>query len=253
MILYKDDEHSYTHEETGVRYTSATSLIKQFEPDKDWDAIAAKYAIKHNTLVEKETGVNPGTTGDYWREQWKNKADKATDKGSKFHNRQEEKVLEMYKGLEKFPSPVVNNEKRSRPLKLEEGVYPELLIYNETAKIAGQADLVIIKDNKINILDYKTNKEIDTQPYVRRDGSFDTFKSPISHLPYTTANKYYLQLNLYAFMLKRHNPNLEIGEMVIRHIKFDEEDENKAIGHVDMQVPKMQLEIKMLINSILGL
>lgn len=249
MIKYTDDNHSYVNTELDKQFTSVTTFLKNYEPDRDWDEIARKYAIKHNKKVKKETGVDPKTDGDYWREEWRKASEAAAEKGTAFHNNAELGAGELFPHLKTHHSFLIDGVKLSgKTLSLEEGVYPELLVWSNAYELAGQADVVRIEDNKIYIIDYKTNAKIEKEPYVRWDKTFDTFKHPLSHIPFTTAHKYYLQLNLYAYMIKNHNPFYEIGDMVLRHIHFDEED--NVIGFTDIPVPNMQSDIKRLVNSI---
>lgn len=249
-ILFNDTNHTYINIDSGSKYTSGTTFLSMFQEKKDWDIIATKFAKKHNKKVKKETGVDPKTDGDYWRAEWKKREDEACVKGTNLHFQLEKAVMDQYPDLEKYPSPTgkTEDEKLSlSTLKLEPGVYPELIVWNNKAMVAGQADLVIVKNNKVFLLDYKTNKKIDIKPYVRWDGSFDRFKRPISHIPDTTGEKYFLQLNLYMYMILKHNPKLNMGPMVLRHFQFDEDD--KPTGYTDIECPNYQEEIKDMINQ----
>ncbi len=249
MILYRDIPHTYEEVGTGKKFTSATTFLKQFETQIDWADKAEKYSKKYNREQKKLTGENPKTDGAYWQAVWKAKADAACAKGTKYHEAQERKTLESESHLPIVPSLLENDEKFSpETLKLQDGIYPELIVWINSVGIAGQADLVTIEDGMIKILDYKTNAKLTAEPYIRWDGSFDRFSAPINHVPYTTMHKYYLQLNLYAYAIKLHNPNLSVGEMTIRHVSFDENDEPN--GHTDHIVPNMQDEIKDILNYV---
>ena len=43
---------------------------------------------------------------------------------------------------------------------------------------------------------------------------------PVSHLDDCNLNHYNLQLSIYAYIIKKHNPRLKIGKLTIQHVKF---------------------------------
>lgn len=51
-ILFDEENHKYT-DSKNTEYISATTWIKQFEPDIDWDAIKEKKAAKERITVEE--------------------------------------------------------------------------------------------------------------------------------------------------------------------------------------------------------
>jgi len=104
--------------------------------------------------------------------------------------------------------------------KLEEGVYPEHLVYLKSAKLCGQADLVEIVNGYINITDYKTNKEIKTKGFTNWEGITNKMFRPVNHLDDCNLNHYNLQLSIYAYIIKKHNPKLKVGKLNIQHVKF---------------------------------
>ena len=44
--------------------------------------------------------------------------------------------------------------------------------------------------------------------------------NPVNHLDDCNLNHYNLQLSLYAYIIKKHNPKLKIGSLTIQHVKF---------------------------------
>ena len=44
--------------------------------------------------------------------------------------------------------------------------------------------------------------------------------NPISHLDDCNLNHYNLQLSIYAYIIKKHNPKLRVGNLKIQHVKF---------------------------------
>ena len=111
--------------------------------------------------------------------------------------------------------------------KLSDGVYPEHFVYLKSLGICGQADLVSIVNNQIHILDYKTNKEIKEKGFKNWEGIVSKMYNPVSHLDDCNIKHYNLQLSLYAYIIKKHNPKLKIGKLQIQHVSFKKVGENK--------------------------
>ena len=96
------------------------------------------------------------------------------------------------------------------------------MVYLKSVGICGQADVVEVVDGCININDYKTNKEIKTKAYTNWEGITSKMYAPIAHLDDCNLNHYNLQLSIYAYIIKKHNPKLKIGKLTIQHVKFVE-------------------------------
>lgn len=98
---------------------------------------------------------------------------------------------------------------------LEDGFYPELLLWNDKYMIAGQADKVFIKTDKdtgiryIDIDDYKTNKKIKTE------NKHQYMKSPLEYLSDCNYNHYRLQISTYAWMLEQFG--FEVNNTAFTH------------------------------------
>lgn len=241
MIKFIEDSHQYLSTEDSSVWTSVTQLIHKYMPKKDWDQIAQRYAKKNKLTVEEV------------KAKWKNENIKAVERGVKFHKQREEDLLscetiqEREKPLRIFrPEFDDSGNKVSPSQKLVEGIYPELLVVLNSAKICGQADYVIIKDNIINIKDYKTNKAINKNGFVNWEGVEEHMEHPLSGVPNSNYWHYALQLNTYAYMIKKNNPSLKIGTLELLHIKFDETDEVCEIEtHI---LPNMQGFVKSMIE-----
>ncbi len=232
-MRFLEDKHVYLNDKNEC-YTSVTTLVKQYEPEKDWEEIASKYAKKNKKTLEQV------------KADWAEEGRKAIVKGTAFHNKMEQLYndsIEWEVEDEKCvvcPSPIVDGVKHAKNLKLEQGVYPELLIFSHKYKLAGQADLVEVVKGKINIKDYKTSKEIKKESFKHWKDGYEMMNYPLTNFMNCNFSHYCVQLNLYMFMLKSHNPNLKIGKMEIHHIKDDE-----LIIH---KVPDLQKDIKRLLE-----
>jgi len=44
---------------------------------------------------------------------------------------------------------------------------------------------------------------------------------PVNHLDDCNIKHYNLQLSIYAYIIKKHNPKLKIGKLTIQHVKFE--------------------------------
>lgn len=218
--VFIEDGHIYS---SGLgRYTSVTTLIHSFEPYKDWDAIASKYADKH------------GNTAEHWKAVWKSKGDIACIEGTAEHKLREDSLnigkFSYHKPtgdvIDIGPSPLYYKDL----YKLPDGVYPELLVWNNEFMISGTADVVVIMTEAdgtrtVFIEDYKTNNEIKDYNYISKKSGKKVVNSylELPGMPYAyllcdcSYWKYQIQLNLYAWMLSKFGFKPNGGNII--HVK----------------------------------
>ena len=165
---------------------------------------------------------------------WNTETERAIELGNWYHNQREENLCEFStierEGVEvPIIRPITDDKgiKIAPDQKLDNGVYPEHFVYLKSLGLCGQADLVTIVNGKINILDYKTNKEIKEKGFTNWEGITSKLYSPVSHLDDCNLKHYNLQLSLYAYIIKKHNPKLKIGKLQIQHVSFEKEGENE--------------------------
>lgn len=241
MITFIEDKHQYFSPGDQRPWTSVTQLIHKYQPQKDWDQIAKRYAKKHG-IEEAEV-----------KRRWKQENENSLKRGRSFHKQREEDLLSCQtigdngKALVIY-QPTMDDEgnKISLTQKISDGIYPELLVALNSARVCGQADYVAICDGKINIKDYKTNKEIKKNGFVGWDGLEEMMLDPISGIPNSNYWHYALQLNIYAHIIKKNNPHLKIGTLEMLHILFDEQEEVKDI--VRYTLPDLQIEVANLLD-----
>jgi hypothetical protein len=101
------------------------------------------------------------------------------------------------------------------------------MVYLRSAGICGQSDLVEVVNGKVNIIDYKTNKEIKTEAFTNWEGVTEKMLDPVSHLDDCNFNHYALQLSIYMYIILKHNPKLKPGRIFIHHITFEQKGEDK--------------------------
>ena len=220
-VIFKEEGHVYeSRDEEKIDWTSVTSFISKFKPKFDAKAQAKKSATnKHSKwygMTEKEILAA-----------WDAETERAINLGNWYHNQRESDILDFSTiqrdGVElPIIKPIVkdNGVKIAPEQRLTDGVYPEHFVYLKSLGLCGQADLVEIVNGEINITDYKTNKEIKESGFTNWEGITSKMYNPVNHLDDCNLNHYNLQLSIYAYIIKKHNPKLKIGKLVIQHVKF---------------------------------
>lgn len=227
-VIFREEDHSYTSidenlEKDNITWTSVTTLVGKFKPK--FDPVAqSKKSCKNKK--SKWFGLTPEKV----REIWNNETQRAIGLGNWYHNQREDGILD-FKTIERegVEVPIVrpimdaNGVKIAPDQKMEDGVYPEHFAYLKSAGVCGQADLVTVVNGKINILDYKTNKEIKDKGYTNWKGVTSKMYSPVAHLDDCNLNHYNLQLSIYMYIMLKHNPKLKAGDLIIQHVSFEKE------------------------------
>lgn len=240
MVKFQEKDHIYTDLNDGSKWISVTTFLHLFEPQKDWDLIAKRYAKKNGLSVEEV------------KEKWRVENERAINRGTKFHKIREDELLgcNSINNLNVVRPHIENGEKIAQSQKIEPGIYPEKIVCLKSAKICGQIDYPeVTKDYVLNIDDYKTNKEIKMNGFTNWEGVEETLTGPLSHIPNCNYWLYALQLNMYAYIIRKNNPNIKLGRLRILHIIFDENEEVKEIVHY--VVPDLQKDIRKAIDFYL--
>ena len=210
-VNYNDKLHKYWVKGTGQTCVSVTTLIHTFSTfDEDfWSSYKALESlvapdvfsgIKTNLLDSKKfnnshlnmAGINEHDFNERKLEileDWAAKREESCIRGTAVHKDKELALLggntkEIQRlGLGGTFVPTTTN-------KIEFGVqhvYPELLLSRISPdgklRIAGQADLVIVDDDEVYILDYKTSKKIDQKSFFdKKKRSSQKMKYPLNNL-----------------------------------------------------------------------
>ncbi|MCA9750386.1 MAG: PD-(D/E)XK nuclease family protein [Romboutsia sp.] len=216
-LKFIEKDHSYISEDD-ITWTSVTSLISKFKQPFDADEVAIKSSKNKKS---KWYNMSPEDIKDVWKKEGK----RATDLGTWYHNMRENDLLSCETIGDSIPvnKPIyeADGAKVAPNQKLKDGIYPEHFVYLKSAGICGQADYVEVKDGQINILDYKSNKEIKTESYKNWEGLHKMMNPPLSHLQDCNLTHYTLQMSIYMYMMLRHNPKLKPGTLTIQHILFE--------------------------------
>jgi ATP-dependent exoDNAse (exonuclease V) beta subunit len=260
-IIFKAEDHSYVSlEEDNINWISVTTLISQFKEPFNSKSIAEKVSKNKKS---KWYGMKPQEIEDAW----KTESERALELGTFYHN-QRESDLCSFASIEKegIPLPVyspIEKEgiKYAPEPKLTEGIYPEHMVYLKSAGICGQSDLVEVINGRVNIIDYKTNKEIKTESYVNWEGISKKMLHPVNNLDDCSFNHYALQLSIYMYIILKHNPKLKPGEIYIHHVVFEQEGEDefgypiyKKLSNGDPVVKEViQMEVPYLKEEIMSI
>lgn len=264
-IVFNEAAHSYTSTDPkeNIIWTSVTSLVSNFKQPFDAKGVAKKVTKNKKS---KWFGIPPEEIEAIW----KGESERAMGLGTFYHNQREDDLCNLAsvqrEGLN-LPvyTPIVkeDGDKIAPEQKLTNGIYPEHMVYLKSAGICGQSDLVEVVNGRVNVIDYKTNKEIKMNSYVNWEGLSQKLSKPLKHIEDCSFQHYALQLSIYMFIILKHNPRLKPGVIMIHHVKFERESEDKfgypiiakeANGDpkvtevVEIPVPYLKKEVIAIIN-----
>jgi len=227
MIVFNADNHSYTSiDGEAIDWISVTTLVSHFKKPFDAKKVAERVSKSKRS---KWYGIDPVIIQQIWT----NEADRSTTLGTWYHNQREDDICSLA-SMEREgvtvpvfkPTELKEGDKIAPSQKLEPGVYPEHMVYLRSIGICGQSDLVEVVNGKVNIIDYKTNKKIDTESYVDWEGKSEMMLPPVDNLEDCNFYHYALQLSVYMYIILKHNPKLKPGKIFIHHIIFQVERED---------------------------
>ncbi|NCD07172.1 MAG: hypothetical protein EOL97_13740 [Spirochaetia bacterium] len=257
------DSHKY-ESDGNIKWTSVTTLLSAYKEPFDAKKVAEKSSRNKKS---KWYGISP----EEIQAIWKSEADRSTTLGSWYHDQREQdlvscNVIERYGKQLPIIKPIEENGIKYAPSqKLIDGLYPELMVYLQSASVCGQADLVEVVEGVVNVHDYKTSKKIDRTSYVNWEGIPKKMLKPLNHLQDCHINHYGLQLSLYMYIILKHNPSLKPGKLIIHHVKFEEAEEKDQYGFPIIllengtpmvkdieyiEVPYMKREVELILKGI---
>ena len=203
-------KHKYTYH--GDTFQSVTQFIGQFHKPFESEYWSKKKA--------EDTGVDQQ---DILKE-WKRLNDYANEIGTEMHNYIElyyKKIfqeiptnLDLLHRISKFQMIQAKQLHKLEPLAFE------VRVFSPKWKKAGMIDSLFIKDGKIFILDWKSNKlfKDDNHP----SGRYNKLLEPFDDFYENHHNEYSIQLSMYAAILEEWG--FEIGGAYLVHIGPGEED-----------------------------
>jgi hypothetical protein len=268
-VSYNDEVHAYWTTDGLMKCISATTLIHMFSTfdGEFWGRYKALEAVmgvskfkdvkprllatkKFNEEILEEFNIDVEIFEAKLAEilaEWDEKRDTACARGTDIHLGYELKTLEQdYAPLKKFGFKGFDGYTIDTSNIIREGQYviPEMLISRISEdgilRVAGQADLVIVNGNKFSILDYKTNKEIKTKSFFdRAKRSSARMKYPLNNLDDVNFWHYTLQLSLYAWMILKANPHMELEGLYLLHHDHDDNKEVYQCEYKKTEVERM--------------
>jgi len=227
-VIFKASNHKYESLDPNERieWTSVTSFVSLFK--QKFDPVAQSIKSSQNKK-SKWYGIPPEEIQKHWAAE----GERAMSAGTFYHDQRESDITELETiNRQGVAIPVIkpifmDGVKHAPIQRLTEGIYPEHFAYLKSAGLCGQSDRVEVVKGVVDIIDYKTNKEIKTSSFKNWEGVSQKMLGPCSHLDDCNFNHYALQLSAYMYMILKHNPLYKPGKLVLHHVIFEKDGEDK--------------------------
>lgn len=268
-VLYNDENHLYIEKKTGLKCISVTTLIEHFSQPFDstfWSCTKAleslitkeefasikdelyrkkkfdekyiqKFNIQPEVFIQKKYEI---------LDNWKSKNVEACERGTKIHKMHEDLHLKgTTSEIQKLGlggSFKLNTSNKIAPK--EDGIYPELLLNRISddgkLRLAGQADLIIIENGNIHVLDYKTNKEIKKSSYFNpTTKQKQMMQYPLNNIQDSNYWHYVIQLSTYCWMIKKQHPELTVKSLTLIHYDHNDKVTFHDLPYLEKDVERM--------------
>ena len=269
--FFVDSEHIYLNKQDGSPYISCTQLIHEYSNPFNVDFFAKYKALEQLADSDSFSWIKQGLLGtQVWKPDlleklkidegefnkvveeikttWEKNRIESAENGTKLHELLENSFYGKSSfDLSKYGCPQVCGNysciKGNYRLDLENGIYPELLISYvspEGLHIAGTADLVVKSGNNIDILDWKSSKEIKKKSYFNSIKKKNLMmKYPLTNIMDSNYYHYSLQLSLYAYMLQQKNPEFNIRSLTIVQIPKDGDPKEYPANYLKDEVERV--------------
>ena len=202
--------HRYTYH--GDVFQSVTQFIGQFHVPFDtekWSKIKAEQAGVDQEEIKKE---------------WKRLNDYANEIGTETHQWIEDYYNKIWREIPTNQDLLHRitkfNKIYSKQLHKLEPLAFEVRVFSKKWKKAGMIDSLFVKDGKIFILDWKTNKDFTNDSHPK--GKYEKLLAPFDEYWKNHLNEYSIQLSMYAAILEEWG--FEIGGAYLVHIGPGDED-----------------------------
>ena len=238
-IIFKEDTHQYFDRDAN-EYQSVTRILKKIQVPFDKDKVSGFMAV----TIAKEKGISVEQAKTELLLEWEGKRDSSIDRGTGIHKHIEyylntgNKVMELA-GVINYLNEIIKPAYR---------YYSEIILYDQTTKIAGQTDLVIQRqktpDSVYDFYDYKTNESKGIQfDSIGRKSDVDKhynkyFLSPLEHLEDCNYSLYSLQLSLYAY-LAQVTYGIKIGRLGIIFIDNEMKVQMFPVPYLKMEAASL--------------
>ncbi len=202
--------HRYTYH--GDIFQSVTQFIGQFHVPFDtekWSKIKAKQAGADQEEIKKE---------------WKRLNDYANEIGTETHQWIEDYYYKIWREIPTNQDLLHRitkfNKIYSKQLHKLTPLAFEVRVFSKKWKKAGMIDSLFMKDGKIFILDWKTNKDFTSDSHPK--GKYEKLLEPFDEYWKNHLNEYSIQLSMYAAILEEWG--FEIGGAYLVHIGPGDEE-----------------------------
>lgn len=188
-ILFEEEPHLYSlRSDPLIEFRSCTEFVKQyFEP---FDAVKIATNLVHNHSKYRNHTVE-GLVAE-----WKG----AADAGTRTHEDMENHIRHGASALTAKGRVGVTWFEKYRIDRLNHTFIPEQIVYSQKLQLAGMVDLLVHNpdDNSYSIIDWKTNKRIDTSAFRGKKGLHPASRD-LEDCNYV---HYSLQMTLYRYILE---------------------------------------------------
>ena len=202
-IFLKEDVHEYQLiDDPELEFTSCTTFAKYFFQPFDKIGIANNLTSTHPNYM----AMKPELLVEQW--------DKIAEEGTLIHNEIEQfiknKIDEPTREKSKVAIEWIKKNFTDRY-----DVFSEVIVYSKELALAGSIDILLYdkEENSYKILDWKTNKKIDTTSFRNKMGTHEA-SSKLMDCNYT---HYAIQLSLYRYILEKHY-DIEVTGTAISHL-----------------------------------
>ena len=227
-VTFQAENHKYQSldPDDRIEWTSVTSFVAMFK--QKFDPVSQSIKSSQN---KRSTwyGMDPKEIQAHWTSE----TDRAITAGSWYHYQRESDLMSIdtlqRQGINiPIIKPIWEGTVKRAPVqRLTEGIYPEHFVYLKSAGVCGQSDRVEVIKDTIDIIDYKSNKEIKLTSFVNWEGKSVKMSGPCSHLDDCNFNHYALQLSIYMYIILKHNPRYKPGKLMLHHVIFEKQGEDK--------------------------
>jgi ATP-dependent exoDNAse (exonuclease V) beta subunit len=200
LFKFDEAEHAYTY--NGDRFISVTQFISRFHEEFETNFWAEKKAKQRGITIEEILS------------EWKEINDRSNFIGTSTHNwienyfnkiwQQLPTDLDVIHRINKFNVVYATHLYKLEPVKFE------IKIFSKRWKIAGMIDSIFLYNNKIIIVDHKTNKKFTTD----KDHNFGNLLPPFQDFKKNHLNEYSIQISLYILILREIGINVDAGYLL---------------------------------------
>ena len=234
------DESTHTYMVEGIKISkSVTKLTDEYFQQFDADSVITKMKNGKNWPRAQYLKQN----GTVWSDleikaSWDNNSNNARNRGT-FMHWNIERYINGYKSIDELPEMKYFLNFYEDQIS-KKGIVPfrtEWRIAAPDLDLAGSVDFVGKLGSEYVIIDWKRSKKL-----PMTDNSFITkCKSPIQHIDDCTTSRYFLQFNIYRYLLQTYY-NIPISKMILANF-----DPNSA-GYYFIEVPVWNAEVKQILS-----